>query len=69
MVTLYILHFMPGLHSHLEYLSRLLRRCERDEVHTNVDIHTFVRESTRQDIRDILIFFDLGLIYQQVSKS
>ncbi len=46
-------------------------RCERDKVRTNVDIHTFVRESsiTKQDIRDILVSFDSGLIYQLVSES
>ncbi len=62
---------MPCLQSHLRYSSILLRRCERDEVCTNVDIHTFVRKSltTRQDIRDILIFFDSGLIYWHVSES
>ncbi len=62
---------MPGLHSHFGYLSRLLARCERDEVRTNVDIHTLVWESsiTRQDIRDTLIFFDSKLIYRHVSES
>ncbi len=62
---------MPGLHSQLEYSSRLLARCERDEVRTNVDIHTLMRESSimRQDIRDILVSFDSGLIYQHVSES
>ncbi len=61
---------MPGLHSCLGYSSRLLTRCEQDEVHTNVGIHTLVRESliTRQDIRDILVSFDSGLIYR-VSES
>ncbi len=63
--------FMPGLHSHLEYLSRLLARSEQDEVRMNVDIHTLVRESSisRQDIRDILISFDSGLIYWHVTES
>ncbi len=39
-------------------------RCEWDEVRTNVDIHTLVRESsvTRQDIRDILVSFDNKVI-------
>ncbi len=62
---------MPGLHSHLGYSSRLLTRCERDEVPTNVDIHTLVRESliTRQDIRDIIVSFDSGLIYRHVSRA
>ncbi len=45
---------MLGLHFHLGYSSRLLARCERDEVLTNVDIHihTLVQESsiTRQGI-------------------
>ncbi len=65
------LHLMPGLHSCLGYSSRLLVRCERDNVRTNVDIYTLVQESsiTRQDIRDILVFFDLGLIYRHVSES
>ncbi len=56
---------MPGLHSCLEYSLRLLVRCERDEIRTNVDIRTLVWKSsiTRQGIRDILISFDLGLIY------
>ncbi len=69
---------MPGLHSYLGYSSRLLAKCEQDEVHTNVDIHTLMRESSverqdihtlvressieRQDIRDILVSFDSGLI-------
>ncbi len=35
---------MPGLHSRQRYLSRLSRNCEWDEVRTNVDIHTLVRE-------------------------
>ncbi len=50
---------------------RNLARCERDTVRTNVDIYTLVRESSimRQDIRDILVSFDSGLIYQHVSKS
>ncbi len=41
------------------------------QVRTNVDIHTLVRDSsiTRQDIRDILVSSDLGLIYQHVSES
>ncbi len=65
------MNIMPGLHSHLEYSSSLLARCEQDEVRTNVDIHTLVRESsvTRQGIRYILISFDSGLIYQHVSES
>ncbi len=62
---------MPGLHFRLGYSSRLLARCERDEVRTNVDIHTLVRESSimRQDIQDILVSFDSGLIYPHVSES
>ncbi len=62
---------MPGLNSRLRYSPRLLARCEWDKVHTNVDIHIPVRELsiTRQDIRDILTSFDLGLIYQHVSES
>ncbi len=62
---------MPGLHSRLGYSSRLLARCKQDEVHTNVDIHTLVQESwiTRQYIRDILVSFDSGLIYQHVSET
>ncbi len=46
-------------------------RCERDKVRTKVDIHTLMRESSimRQNIRDILISFDSGLIYQHVSKK
>ncbi len=62
---------MPGLHSRLGYLLRLLARCERDKIRTNVDIHTLVHESsiTRQDIRDILVSFDSGLIYQHVFES
>ncbi len=61
---------MPGLHSCFGYSSRLLAKCERDEVHTNVNIH-IVRESSiaRQDIRDILVSFDSGLIYQHVSEN
>ncbi len=64
-------HLTPGLHSRLGYLSRLLAWCEQDEVRMNVDIHTLVRELsiTRQDIRNVLVFFDSGLIYQHVSKS
>ncbi len=34
---------MPGFHSHLGYSSRLLARCERGEVRTNVDIHTLLQ--------------------------
>ncbi len=51
---------VPGLHSHLGYSSRLLARCEWDEVRTNVDIRTLVRELsiTRHNIRDILVSFD-----------
>ncbi len=62
---------MTGLHYHLGYSMRLLARCERDKVCTNVDIHTLVWESsiTRQDIWDILVSFDLGLIYRHVSES
>ncbi len=62
---------MPGLHSHLGYSSRLLARCEWDEVCTNADIHTLVPvlSITRQDIWDILISFDSGLIHQHVSGS
>ncbi len=61
---------MPGLDARLG-LSRPLARCKQDEVRTSVDIHTLVRESsiTRQDIRDILVSFDSGLIYRYVSKS
>ncbi len=53
------------------YSSRLLVKCECDEVRTNVDIHTLMRKSsiTRQDIQDILISFDSGLIYRHVSES
>ncbi len=60
------LAIMPGLHSGLWYSSRLLARCDRDKVRTNGDIHTLVRELsiTRQDIQDVLGFFDLGLIEQ-----
>ncbi len=49
-------------------LVEVLVRCEQDEVRTNVEIHTLVRESsiTRQDI---LVSFDSGLIYQHVSES
>ncbi len=36
--------FMPGLHSHRRYSLRLSRNCERDEVRTNVDIHTLTWE-------------------------
>ncbi len=63
--------FTPSLHSHLGHSSRFLMRCERDEVRTNVDIHTLVQESSimRQDIRDILVSSDSGLIYQHVSES
>ncbi len=62
---------MPGLHSRLRYSSRLLARCERDKVHTNVDIYTLVQELSimGQDIRDILISFDSGMIYRHVSES
>ncbi len=62
---------MAGLHFRLRYSLRLLLRSEWDEVHTNVDIHTLMRESSirRQDIRDILISFDSGLIYWYVSTS
>ncbi len=62
---------MPGLHSHLGYSSRLFVRCEQDKVHTNVDIPTLVRDLsiTRQDIRDIHVCFDSGLIYRHVSES
>ncbi len=35
---------MSGLHSHRGYSLRLSRNCERDEVRTNVDIHTIVGE-------------------------
>ncbi len=61
----------PGVHSHLGHFSRLLARCERDEVPANVDIHTLVRESsiTRQDIRDILVSLNSGLIYRHVSEN
>ncbi len=43
----------------------------RRSICTNVYIHTLMWESsiTRQDIRDILISFDSGLIYRHVSKS
>ncbi len=46
-------------------------RCEWDEVHKNVDIHTLVRESSimRQNIQDILVSFDWRLIYWRVSES
>ncbi len=62
---------MPGLHSRLGYLLRLLARCERDEVRTNIDIHTFLLEMsiTRQDIQDILVSFDSRLIYQHDTES
>ncbi len=62
---------MPGLHSRLEYLSRLLARCKWNKICTNVDIHILVRglSITRQDIRDILISFNSGLIYRHVSES
>ncbi len=52
-----------------KFSSRVL--VETFGVRTNVDIHTLVRESsiTRQDIRDILISFDSGLIYQHVYES
>ncbi len=51
--------------------SRLLARCVRDEVRTNVDIHTLVWESSimKQDIRDILISFDSRLIYQMCPRT
>ncbi len=42
---------MPRLHSHLRYSSRLSVRCERDEVRTNIDIHTLVRESCSNEAR------------------
>ncbi len=35
---------MPDLHSRLGYLSTLFVRCEQDEVCTNVDNHTLMRE-------------------------
>ncbi len=38
------LKIMPGLHCRQGYSSRLSRNCEWDEVRTNVDIHTLVRE-------------------------
>ncbi len=98
---------MPDLHSRLGYSSKLSRNCKRDEVRTNVDIHTLVRElqdrhnsrksrdsrelkkkfpvikdSWQKDQelnknvitvpsvmkRDILVFFDSGLIYRHVSE-
>ncbi len=37
-------NLMPGSHSHLGYSSRLLARCERNKVRTNVDIHTLVQK-------------------------
>ncbi len=63
--------FMPCFHSHLGYSLRLLANWERDEVRMNVDIHTLMRESpiTRQDIWEIFISFDSGLIYWHVSES
>ncbi len=62
---------MPGLNSRLGYSWRLLVRCKRDEVHTNVDIHALVQVSsiTRQDIWDILVSFNSGLIYRHVFES
>ncbi len=63
-------HVMSNLHSRLRYSSRLLVRCEQDEVRTNVD--TLVQELSimRQDIRDLLsFFFDSGLIYWHVLES
>ncbi len=62
---------VPGLYYRLGYSSRLLVRYEWDEIRTNVDIHTLVWELsiTRQDIRDILISLDSGLIYWHVSES
>ncbi len=35
---------MPGLHFCQRHSSRLLAKCERDEVCTNVDIHTLAWE-------------------------
>ncbi len=35
---------MPDLHSRRRHSLRLSARCERDEVRTNVDIHTLVQE-------------------------
>ncbi len=69
------LHFLPILclvHILISHTRQdFWRGCERDEVHTNVDIHTLMRESLimRQDIREILISFDSGLIYRHDSKS
>ncbi len=62
---------MADLHSHLGYSLRFLARCEWDEVRKNLDIHTLMWESsiTRLDIRDILVSFNLGMIYRHVSKS
>ncbi len=39
-----VMNLTPGLHSHWTHSSRLSARCEWDEVRTNVDIHTLVRE-------------------------
>ncbi len=66
-----VFHPISVLHSCLGYSSRLLARCEWNKGRTNVDIHTLMRESslTRQDIRDILVSFDSGLIYRHVSES
>ncbi len=57
--------------SFLRVHSNFLKISEHMSIFTNVDIHTLVRESsiTRQDIPDILVSFDSGLIYQHVSES
>ncbi len=42
---------MPGLDSRLGYSSRLLARCERDKVYTNVDIYTLVQRIVDNEAR------------------
>ncbi len=66
---------MPGLHSRRGYLSRLSRNCEHDEVHTNVCIHTLMRElqdryNSRkpQDSRVVLSIF-FRLIDHRLNRS
>ncbi len=48
---------MSGLHSCLGYSSRLLVRCEWDEVRTNVDIHTLVWKLQEKSCASNKIFY------------